>query len=300
MPSTVFRYRQVDKWLKGNTHIHTTRSDGGKSPEEVVSMYGAAGYDFIFLTDHWVASLDQGSGGAGRRAPLVLDGIELDGEDEIGRFYHVVCLGTFHGIQREMGFGRALASAREQGGFLVLAHPFWTGNSVEDALCHPFHAVEAYNHVCTWLNGKGSGLYHWDAMLEHRPEVLGLAVDDAHIRAEHPGWNGGWVMVGAAERTAESVLRALRSGLFYSSCGPEIRSLELRGRSLVCRSSAVSFARLVGPRHRGQRTGFFDGSTMTEFELTVPEDFAYARLEIEDAQGRRAWTNTLFTNAAGS
>lgn len=295
MPSPTFRYGQVERWFKGNTHIHTTRSDGGKSPDEVVAMYGSAGYDFIFLTDHWVASRDQGSRRPRRGVPLMLDGIELDGEDDGGRFYHVVCLGTFDGIERHMGLGRALASAAEQGGFLVLAHPYWTGNSVDDALCHPFHAVEAYNHVCTWLSGKGSGLYHWDAMLEHRPEVLGLAVDDAHIRAEHPGWNGGWVMVGAAECTAESVFRALRSGLYYSSCGPEFRSIELHGRTVRCRTSAVSFARLVGPRYRGQRTGSFDGSTMTEFELAVPEDFAYARLEIEDPQGRRAWTNTLFT-----
>lgn len=259
-------------------------------------MYRSAGYDFVFLTDHWVACLDQAASAARRRGPLLLDGIELDGTDDGGRFYHIVCLGSFRGIDREMGLSRAIASAREQGAFLVLAHPFWTGNSVEDALAYPFHAVEAYNHVCSWLNGKGSGLYHWDSMLERRPEVLGLAVDDAHIKAEHPGWNGGWVMVGAAERTPEAIFAALRAGLFYSSCGPEILSLELSGQSLRCRTSPVSFARLVGPRHRGRRVGSFEGEALTEFELEVPADFAYARLEIEDALGRRAWTNTLFAN----
>jgi hypothetical protein len=304
MSDRVFRYSRVDGWLKGNTHIHTTRSDGGKSPEEVVAMYGSAGYDFVFLTDHWVASLDQGDGRRPRGSPLVLDGIELDGKDEQGRFYHVVCLGTFRGIDRDRGLEATLASVREQGGFLVLAHPFWTGNSVDDALAHPFHAVEAYNHVCSWLNGKGSGLYHWDAMLERRPEVLGLAVDDAHISLGHPGWNGGWVMVGASARTPEAILGALRSGLYYSSCGPEVLALELRekngAKSISCRSSPVSFARLVGPRYRGQRAGSFDGATMTEFELPIPDDFAYARLEIEDPGGRRAWTNTLFTGGNGT
>jgi hypothetical protein len=294
MSTLRFRYGGLGRWLKGNTHVHTTRSDGGKSPEEVVALYGNAGYDFLFLTDHWFACLDQGNGRPRRAGPLLLDGIELDGTDDRGSYYHVVCLGTFHGIERNMGLGRALASARDQGGFLILAHPFWTGNSVEEALRHPFHAVEAYNHVCSWLNGKGSGLYHWDAVLEKRPEVLGLAVDDAHISLEHPGWNGGWLMVDAEERTPEAILRALRSGAFYSSCGPVFHAIELRGRSVVCRTSPVAFVRLVGPRHRGERRGSFDGVTLTSVEITVPEDFAYARLEIEDAQGRRAWTNPLF------
>jgi hypothetical protein len=33
---------------------------------------------------------------------------------------------------------------------------------------------------------------------------------------------------------------------------------------------------------------------MTEVTLEVPQDWPYAYLEVEDAQGRRAWTNPLF------
>jgi hypothetical protein len=104
-------------------------------------------------------------------------------------------------------------------------------------------------------------------------------------------------VVGATERTPEAILQALRSGLFYSSCGPRFESIELHGRSVWCRTSPVSFARLVGPRHHGRRVGSFDGKTMTMVELEIPDDFAYARLEIEDAAGRRAWTNGLFCSA---
>jgi hypothetical protein len=289
-----FRYNgRRGTWLKGNTHLHTTRSDGGKSPDEVAAMYAGAGFDFICLTDHWHASAEQGTRARGTELTII-DGIELDGDDEQGSFYHIVCLGTLRGLDREMGLGRALSSAREQGAFLVLAHPLWTGNTVEQALRHPFHGVEAYNHVCQWLNGKGSGLAHWEAVLEERPEVVGLSVDDAHIRAEHPGWNGGWVMASAADRSPRAILDSLRAGTFYSSTGPEIHSMEWTGRSVICRCSPVSFARLVGPRHRGQRVGSFDGATMTEVELALPEDWAHARLELEDSCGRRAWTNTLF------
>ena len=43
-------------WYKGNLHTHTTRSDGRKSPEEVMALYRDHGYDFLALTDHWIPS----------------------------------------------------------------------------------------------------------------------------------------------------------------------------------------------------------------------------------------------------
>ena len=41
------------KRLKINLHLHTTDSDGRKTPEEAAAIYRAAGYDVIAVTDHW-------------------------------------------------------------------------------------------------------------------------------------------------------------------------------------------------------------------------------------------------------
>ena len=41
------------KWYKGNTHAHSTRSDGRLTPEAVARLYRDAGYDFLAITDHW-------------------------------------------------------------------------------------------------------------------------------------------------------------------------------------------------------------------------------------------------------
>ena len=51
-----FRYDTSGNWYKGNTHIHSITSDGGKDSVELAAMYADAGYDFLFRTDHWVAS----------------------------------------------------------------------------------------------------------------------------------------------------------------------------------------------------------------------------------------------------
>ena len=39
-------------FLKGALHVHTTRSDGSGTPEQVLSLYASKGYDFVALTDH--------------------------------------------------------------------------------------------------------------------------------------------------------------------------------------------------------------------------------------------------------
>ncbi len=294
---TIFRYETSGTWLKGNLHIHSMASDGGKTVDELTEMYAGAGYDFVALTDHWVSSdlgarSDDGS-------LLWLDGVELHGEDPTGAQYHVVCLGTFEGIQRGMGLIEGMEAARAQGGLLILAHPQWMGNSFDDVQRWGFDGVEVYNHVCHWLNGKGDARAYWNAMLQRTPGVLGLAVDDAHVRPEHPGWNGGWVVVNVPTRSRQAILQAIREGSFYSSCGPEFHTIEYDGTHVRFESSPVRFARLVGPAHWGKRTGSFDGDCLDQGAFEVPADWSYTYLEIEDAQGRRAWTNGLFVGGEG-
>lgn len=288
-----FRYDAGGRWYKGNTHIHTTRSDGGMTYAQVTELYAAASYDFLVAADHWVVSdVAREPETAGL---LWLDGIELDGRDETGALYHVVCLGKVAGITREMGFGPALEAARQQGALLILAHPQWTGNTFDDALRWPFDGVEVYNHVCRWLNGKGEAGAYWNAMLRRRPNTLTFAVDDAHLRPEHPGWNGGWIMVNAAECTPEQIVSAIRRGNYYASTGPQIHAIRWDGRQVEVETSAVQFIRLVGPAYLGQRLGNFDGRRLTGARFTLPTEWSYVYLEIEDEQGRRAWTNTLLT-----
>lgn len=291
-PDRRFRYYLNGRWYKGNTHVHSQASDGGQTFGELARMYAGAGYHFLFRTDHWAAS----DTAADRQAdPLLwLDGIELDGNDTKGSLYHVVCLGAFRGLRREMGLVRAMRSARRQGGVLILCHPHWTGNSLEDALRWKFDGAEIYNHVCRWLNGKGEGSVHWNAMLERSPGTLGFAADDAHISQAHPGWNGGWIMVNASRLTRPAILEAIRRGNFYSTCGPEFHAIEHRRRRVRVRTSPVQFMRLVGPRWRGQQIGSFGRRRLSEASFAVPSDWDYAYLEIEDAQGHRAWTNPLF------
>ena len=289
-----FRYDTSGRWFKGNTHIHSTVSDGGKNFKELAEMYSSVGYDFLFRTDHSVAS--DVSKDAEKYPLLWLDGTELAGTDAAGAFFHVVCLGSFSNISgKGEDFVADLKTVRSQGGVTILAHPHWSGNSFDDYARWKFDGVEVYNHVCRWLNGKGSGLVHWTDALENNPEALAFSVDDAHISSGHPGWNGGWIVINAKECSEKEVMGAIRQGNFYSSCGPEIHSLTLDGQKLHIETSPVQFVRLVGKDFQGARIGNFEGKLMTSVTMEVPADWPFAYLEIEDNAGRQAWTNNLFT-----
>ena len=287
-----FRYNTSHSWFKGNTHIHSIASDGGMPVREIADLYTTAQYDFIFFTDHWVSS---DIAKEIKNPPLLLlDGIELDGVDHTGAYFHVVCLGKTSGISKEDDLESAMQKAQKQDVIMIMAHPRWTGNSFEDANRYDFDGVEIYNHVCHWMSGKSDGLAYWDAMLKKNPETLGFSVDDAHLRPEHPGWNGGWIVVNAPELSRESILSAIRRGNYYSSCGPDFKSISYDGTHLRIECSPVQFIRLVGPGFYGWRTGSFDGELLTQACVEISTNWDHIFIEIEDKDGKRAWSNTLF------
>jgi hypothetical protein len=287
-----FRYDTSQTWFKGNTHVHSIVSDGAKNFMQLSRLYADKGYDFLFRTDHWVLSdvlSDR------EDYPLLwLDGIELDGLDESGNEYHVVCLGQFSEQNSKMGFTTAMNKIKQQGGLLILAHPQWTGNTFTDALQFRFNGVEVYNHLCENINGTGSGSAYWREMLKHSPEMLSFASDDTHLKIDEDGYNGGWVVINAPELAPAEVMTALRRGNYYSSTGPEFFDLKYydSGR-LTIRTSSVRWIRLCGPGNLGINVGSCNGKLIENAEFIVP-DWDYCYVEIVDENNLKAWTNTIF------
>ena len=287
-----FRYNLDGSWLKGNTHTHSTISDGRKTIQELGDVYRQAGYDFLCLTDHWVPA--HMAPAPAENGLLWISGVELNGEDARGVTYHYVALGDFQGVDSSLSLEMALETVRAQGAFMILAHPFWMGLTFADSERFPVDAVEIYNHVCWRENGKGDGLVFWQHLLGVNPKTLAIACDDTHFILEPAAWQGGWLMVNARECTQPAILTALRAGQYYSSCGPSFKSIVYENERIVVQTSPVQFMRLVGPAFRGRSVGAADGQALTTASFEVPADWAYAYLEIEDHQRGRAWTNTLF------
>jgi hypothetical protein len=192
---------------RGAYHIHTERSDGTGTVEEVAAAAARAGLQFIILTDH----------GDGMRPPLapamhggvlVLDGVEISTSGG-----HFVALGLPAGVPAAYRLGGeprdVVEDVRRMGGFGVAAHPDspkpqlqWRGwDATVDGL-------EWLNADTEWRDESRVSLtrslttYPWRpaetiaALVSHHPRpllsrwddlsktrrVVGLAAVDAHAR----------------------------------------------------------------------------------------------------------------------
>ncbi len=301
-----FRYSNAGTWFKGNTHTHSVLSDGVLSVEHIARIYAESGYDFIAMTDHQCVFPGSASGNG---MPLhILGGVELDGWDEKGRYYHVVALGQLQGLDRDMSRlaedtqGRILPGLlrdiQTQNGFLIWAHPHWSGNTMEDGLRFNFEAMEVFNAGSQREVGRGLAGPYWDYLLKRNPEILGIAADDAHFSAKNPFWKEGWIMVNARELSHDGLLTALRRGNYYSTTGPDFKLIALDGDHVFVETSPCRIIRMISPQKSGACVFQSSGQgVVTTAAFRIPDEDIPIRLEIEDFQGRCAWSNPLFTSS---
>ncbi len=84
----------IESGLKKDLHMHTRFSDGELTPQELIDMRVAEGYELLAITDH------DGIGGSVAGAPYAeslglqfIYGIEFDSEDVLGKDLHILGYG---------------------------------------------------------------------------------------------------------------------------------------------------------------------------------------------------------------
>ena len=84
----------IESGLKKDLHMHTRFSDGELTPQELIDMRAAEGYELLAITDH------DGIGGSVAGAPYAeslglqfIYGIEFDSEDVLGKDLHILGYG---------------------------------------------------------------------------------------------------------------------------------------------------------------------------------------------------------------
>ena len=290
-------FQNPGRFFRGNLHTHSTCSDGRLEPEAVVGHYRDAGYDFIALTDHFLARygfpvVDTRRFRTNRFTTIL--GAEVHAPaNSHGEDWHILAVGLPDDFaptaQGETGVELA-QRAVDAGAFVAIAHPQWSSLSVEDGRSLPMaHAVEIYNHGCALECARGDGTVLLDQLVNEGRRLTAIATDDAHFRLDDAC--GGWMMVKAEENDPRALLAALKAGSFYSSTGPEIRFAEVSGRTLhVECSPAVSIA-AVG---RGCRAVHLHGRQLTRGELPLDRfEGDWFRFLVTDVAGRSAWSNPV-------
>jgi len=116
-------FTQLGKWYRGNTHTHSTVSDGVRFVSECFEGYKQQKYDFLVLMDHDdVSDVSQYSDGSF----LAISGSELHPSNAYGGTqYHIVAINIQEKIEVEKKHpNEIMAEVAEQGGLSVLAHPY--------------------------------------------------------------------------------------------------------------------------------------------------------------------------------
>ena len=200
-------YQRPATHLLGGYHIHSNRSDGTGSVDEIAAAAARAGLAYIILTDHGDATRAPDPP-AYRHGVLVIDAVEINSREG-----HIVAIGLREAAPYPLaGPARdVIADIHRLGGFAIVAHPDspsaglrwqgmgqafdglewlnadseWRDETTMDLLGAVARAVIRPSETIATLFARPTrSLQRWDNAARQRP-VIGVAALDAHARI---GW----------------------------------------------------------------------------------------------------------------
>jgi hypothetical protein len=306
-PASQLQQAAGTRWLKGNTHTHTTESDGDTSPDEVTRWYREHGYQFLVLSDHNVlTSVDALNAINGKDGSfLLIKGEEVTDAFD-GRPVHINGLDVAEKVEPQKGSSlldvlqRNVDAIRRVRGVPHINHPNfrWAFSTDDLRQVRNNRLLEIFNGHPQVNNLGGGGVPGleevWDAILSSGTLIYGIAVDDAHNFKSpgNPAVAGpgrGWVMVRADRLEARAILTALEEGQFYASTGVELSDIVVTTSGMT-----VTVKKDAWAKYRVQFIG--KGGRLLHEALDSPAEYAfrgdegYVRAKILESNGRVAWT----------
>ena len=318
-------------FYKANLHCHSTYSDGKCTPEEIKKAYMDKGYSIVAYTDHDVYIPHPELNDEGF---LALNGFEVEINDPASpekaatKTCHMCFIAydpdnhihplwhrskyLFRGAldhkdevrfdenkpdyEREYTAERIsdmIRVGKENGFFVTYNHPRWSLETYAEYMKYEgINAMEIYNHGCVVMGYHDYNSVVYDEMLRGGKRIYCLATDDNHT-IDRDAF-GGFVMIKAEKLEYKTVTDAIRRGDFYSSTGPEIKSVwydtETQILHVDC-SEAKKVILSTGIRRQGIIKGKPDVAS-AEFKLNGNE--VYVRVTVIDEEGRTADTNAYF------
>ena len=267
------------RWYRGNTHAHTTNSDGTLSPIQLAEAYRQAGYNFLFITDH--DKLTQAE------SLSTTNFLCMPGE-EITFVRHISALNIKKSILSS-SVDPAIDSIKKQGGFAILNHPYWPPNVNCDEILG-FNKLNLFeiNNGLTEELGYHDNQTLWDCILTRGKLIYGIASDDAHSK-ESIGKS--WIIVLSSILQKDSIQQAILNGKFYSSTGIRIKAISVVDSIMKVITENADEIQFITQNGKILKT---DYSLTGQYRLTGTE--RYIRIFAKNKQNEKAWTQPVLWN----
>ena len=303
MPGIDNPYRNLTggQWLRGNLHVHTTKSDGLRTPQQIINDYARLGYDFLMISDHDTYTSPKDYRRYKNKGLILIPGNEISANGP-----HMLHVGAGRRIEPSALRQQVINDVNASKGFVVVNHPNWLTDfdhcpveKMQEWI--GYAGLEIYNGVIGFLEGSPYATGKWDMLLSKGRCVWGFANDDCHWGGIYQGRAGkdrarvgtdqglGWNMAYVKRNTAAGVVEALQAGRFYASNGVTIDSIRVRGKKITIQ--AANARRIVALRQSGARLAVSDDSVI---EVEVPDDATYVRFECWGDGESFAWTQPFF------
>ena len=190
---------------------------------------------------------------------------------------------------------RIIKEANKNGYLVNYNHPVWSKHDFRDyGTLEGLTGVEVANGTSI-VHGYGDdNSVVYSQMLAQDKNLLPIAADDNHNDcSEYDDGCDSFVafnMIKSESLSYRDVISAIERGDIYASTGPQIYEMYIENGTLFVSCSPVCYASIATLSRASSAILRKNGDTFTEFEFPLNEKREYFRIEIADAQGRRAYT----------
>jgi hypothetical protein len=293
---------RASRFVRGNVHTHTNRSDGDASPADVTRWYRDHGYGFLALTDHNLLS-EPSTIPAGATPDLT----RIAGEEVSmwvrGKQVHVNALCTHSVVgggvfpDAKEALSHAVDAIHAQGGVALINHPNfdWALDADDILSADGADLLEiASGHPYVHSAGDATHPSHeqlWDDALTAGHDMMAVAVDDTHhlvTDADPEAFPGvAWAMVFADEPRGDVVCDALRRGALYASTGAVVRGIDVSREVYEVDPGDPDATVVFVGAHGRVLARVTEAQDRARYRLVGDE--GYVRARVEAAEGN-AWT----------
>ena len=296
-------------FYKANLSCHSSLSDGRLSPEELKEVYKKQGYSVLAVTDkepvlHKAFSdnsflmLSGFTFGAASKDTIPqktanFTAISLNEEPtEIRRFDEKFDLESLASY---------ISECKKNGYFTTFCHPAKSNLVMPEYLkFSDADALEVINYSSLMEGYDEYSAVCYDDFLRRNHRLFCTASDgnrnERPLDDKRSDSFGAFTVINSDSLTYEAIAHSLENGLFYSSEGPEIKAIWIKGDTLNIRTSPVDKIVLYSGK-RGSKFFFANGGVpLTAASFKINPNDVCVRFIITDEDGNRAYSNAYYTD----